>query len=253
MLKRTLLILAFCLLAMPICYADTKEIIAEGTYNMGDGETPQVAEERALTQAKQSAIEQAGTYIESYSETNNLQLVKDEVKIISSGVMNTTVIDQSRTIQEGGSIQFWVKIKATVSTDNIKDMAVRLRQLSSTPEYNQIQETCNNLNTQNSTQPEINAANEKEWLANHWLNVGMNQYLLRDYPGAIASFGKSYSINQNATSAELIASVCYEMKLPGKSIAWYATRHYNAHNFGNIYKKLGRCFNKLYVFLLHHG
>ena len=28
-------------------FAETKEIISEGTYNMGDGETPSVAESRA--------------------------------------------------------------------------------------------------------------------------------------------------------------------------------------------------------------
>ncbi|OGP11798.1 MAG: hypothetical protein A3G39_02565 [Deltaproteobacteria bacterium RIFCSPLOWO2_12_FULL_43_16] len=54
--------------------AQTKEIIAEGTYNMGDGETPSVAESRALLQAKRTALEQAGTYVESYSKVINLQL-----------------------------------------------------------------------------------------------------------------------------------------------------------------------------------
>jgi hypothetical protein len=37
--------------------AETKEIISEGTYNMGDGETPSVAESRALLQAKRIALE----------------------------------------------------------------------------------------------------------------------------------------------------------------------------------------------------
>jgi hypothetical protein len=48
-------------------FSETKEIISEGTYNMGDGETPTVAESRALLQAKRTALEQAGTYVESYS------------------------------------------------------------------------------------------------------------------------------------------------------------------------------------------
>jgi len=38
-------------------FAEFKEIISEGTYNMGDGETPTVAESRALLQAKRAAVE----------------------------------------------------------------------------------------------------------------------------------------------------------------------------------------------------
>ena len=49
-------------------FTETKNIISEGTYNMGDGETPGVAESRALLQAKRTALEQAGTYVESYSK-----------------------------------------------------------------------------------------------------------------------------------------------------------------------------------------
>jgi hypothetical protein len=43
--------------------AEVKEITSEGTYNMGDGETPTVAESRALLQAKRIAVEQAGIMI----------------------------------------------------------------------------------------------------------------------------------------------------------------------------------------------
>ena len=52
-------VLTFC--QSPV-FAETKEILAEGAYNMGDGETPTVAESRALLQAKRTAVEEAGTY-----------------------------------------------------------------------------------------------------------------------------------------------------------------------------------------------
>ena len=57
------------------CIRQTKEIVSEGTYNMGDGETPSVAESRALLKAKQIALEQAGTYVESYSKIKNITLI----------------------------------------------------------------------------------------------------------------------------------------------------------------------------------
>ena len=53
-----------------------KEIVAEGAYNMGDGETPSVAESRALLNAKRIALEQAGTYVESYTKVKNIQVTE---------------------------------------------------------------------------------------------------------------------------------------------------------------------------------
>jgi hypothetical protein len=41
----------------------SKKLYAKALYNMGDGETPVVAESRALLQAKRTALEQAGTYL----------------------------------------------------------------------------------------------------------------------------------------------------------------------------------------------
>jgi len=55
------IVAAFLLLLPSFALAETKEIISEGTYNMGDGETPTVAESRALLQAKRTAVEEAGT------------------------------------------------------------------------------------------------------------------------------------------------------------------------------------------------
>lgn len=61
------IIAAFLLIIPSLSLAETKEIIAEGAYNMGDGETPTVAESRALLQAKRTAVEEAGTYVKCQS------------------------------------------------------------------------------------------------------------------------------------------------------------------------------------------
>ena len=49
-----LIVAAFLPLLPSFSLAETKEIVADGTYNMGDGETPTVAESRALLQAQKS-------------------------------------------------------------------------------------------------------------------------------------------------------------------------------------------------------
>src|SRR3990167_7623898 len=120
-------------------FAEVKEIISEGTYNMGDGETPSVAESRALLQAKRTALEQAGTYVESYTKVKNLQLTEDEIKVLSSGIMEVEILDKKRTVV-GDGFHFWVQIKARVNPDKIEEMAKRVKEKSVVEDYKKIQE-----------------------------------------------------------------------------------------------------------------
>src|SRR3990172_10653977 len=128
------LIIALFLFFPSLGFAETKEIISEGTYNMGDGETPSVAESRALLQAKRTALEQAGTYVESYTKVKNLQLTEDEIKVLSSGIMEVEILDRKRTVV-GDGIHFWVQIKAKVNPDKIEEMAKRVKEKSVVEDY----------------------------------------------------------------------------------------------------------------------
>lgn len=87
---------------------------------MGNAETLIVAEERALLNAKRNAIEQAGTYIESYSKVENFKLTHDEIHVIAAGLMQVSIIDKKRIILENG-FRIWVKIKAKVSTGKTEE------------------------------------------------------------------------------------------------------------------------------------
>jgi hypothetical protein len=53
----------------------------EEVTNRGDGETPTVAESRALLNAKRAALERAGTYVESYTKVRNFQLTQDQIQV----------------------------------------------------------------------------------------------------------------------------------------------------------------------------
>ncbi|MBI4839060.1 MAG: hypothetical protein HY806_07990, partial [Nitrospirae bacterium] len=141
------LIAPSCLIALTfllfptIGSSETKEIISEGTYNMGDGETPSVAESRALLSAKQIALEQVGTYVESYTKVENFQLTKDEVQVLASGIMEVEILDKKRTFI-GDGIHFWVKIKARVNPDKIREMAnkIKFKEGTIVDDYKKIQE-----------------------------------------------------------------------------------------------------------------
>ena len=107
-----------------LAQAETKTILSEAIYSMGDGETPTFAEGMVLQKAKQRALEEAGTYVESYTHVRNLDLTVDEIKTIAGGVMKTEVVEQNRAI-DGSGTRFYIKIRALVTTDRIEDLARR--------------------------------------------------------------------------------------------------------------------------------
>src|SRR3972149_7174963 len=140
MRKYIFAILVSVLLSYPLhVSAESKEIISEGTYNMGDGETPSVAESRALLQAKRTALEEAGTYVESYSKVKDLKLTEDEIKVLASGLMEVEILDKKRTVIADG-FHFWIKIKARVQTEKMEEMAKRVKEKDVIEDYKRIQE-----------------------------------------------------------------------------------------------------------------
>ncbi|MDR3560605.1 MAG: tetratricopeptide repeat protein [Negativicutes bacterium] len=216
--KRRLPLFLFFLLILMIFvlpspgYAEGKEIVAEGTYVMGDGETPLIAEERALVAAKRTALEQAGTYVQSYSATKNYQLTADEVQVIASGIMEVTTLDKRRTV-EGGGINFWVKIKALVTTDKIEDMAAKVKEMSLGEDYKKLQENydksqqeiaalkqqlqqTNSDKDRQQIRTEI-TARETLFQADTWLDRGNRRMAKQEYYEAINAYTEAINLNPN--------------------------------------------------------
>ena len=119
--------------------AETKEIVTEGTYIMGDGETPIIAEGRAVEQAKRYAVEQAGTYVKSYSRVKDFAIAEDEFEILASGMLEITILDKKRML-EADAVKFWVKLKATVKPDKVDVIVERIRANGIGQEYGQIKD-----------------------------------------------------------------------------------------------------------------
>lgn len=127
------------LLAPLIALAETKILTAEAAYTMGDGETPSFAEAMALQKAKQMALEQAGTYVESYTKVQNLDLTIEEIQTIAGGVLQVEVMEKKRSLV-GDGLQIYVKIKATVTTDKMQELATRIKGKNIADEYTKLQE-----------------------------------------------------------------------------------------------------------------
>ena len=119
--------------------AETKVLTAEATYTMGDGESPSFAEAMVLQKAKQVALEQAGTYVESYTKIKNYDLSHEQIQTIAGGVLEVEVLEKTRTLV-GDGLRFYVKIKATVTTDKMAELAQRIKGKNVAEEYKKLQE-----------------------------------------------------------------------------------------------------------------
>lgn len=120
------------------CLAETKVITAEASYTMGDGESPSFAEAQVLQKAKQAALEQAGTYVETYTKIQNYDLTKDEMQMLAGGILAVEVLEKTRTMV-GDGLRFYTKIKATVTTDKMEELAQRIKGMNVAQEYKKLQ------------------------------------------------------------------------------------------------------------------
>ena len=118
-------------------YADTKSLTADASYIMGDGETPDFAEARALQKAKQAALEEAGTYVQSYTKVQNLDLTTEEIQTVAGGVLQVEVLEKTRSLVADG-LRFHTKIKATVTTEKMEELARRIKGKNVAEEYQKL-------------------------------------------------------------------------------------------------------------------
>ncbi len=212
-------------------FTQVKEIVSEGTYNMGDGETPSVAESRALLQAKRVALEQAGTYVESYTKVKNIQVTEDEIKVLASGIMEVEILEKQRTIV-GDGFRFWVKIKAKVNPDKIQEMAKKVKEKSVVEDYKKIQEAYekSRIEIEELKKQLAQAKSKKEkktveakisdderlFQANALFANGYKNGINREYAAAIKAFTSAIALNPN-----------YEEAYYGRGIAFYEKRQYD--------------------------
>ncbi len=244
--------------ASTVGWAGTKEILAEGAYNMGDGETPSVAESRALLQAKRLAVEQAGTYVESYSKVNNLQLTEDEIQVLASGLMEVTILDKKRSIV-GNGFHFSVKIRAIVHPDKVEEMAKRVKEKSAAGDYKKVQEAYDKSQKEieilkrqlaqaksdkEKTQVEARITDEERFFqATEWLEKGEQAWLNDQNDAAIEAYTKAIGLSPNHAKAYYLrGSANQEKQQYDKAIEDYNKAIALDPNHVNAYLSRGSAF-----------
>lgn len=132
--------------------AAEKLIEASGEYIMDSrlDETFASATARAREDAKRAAVEQAGTYLQSYSKMIDLHLDTDEVQSVAASFLK--IQDETSKVDTMGNnlIKFTVTIKALVAEPNEADLKALMQNRQAlddmTRKYKELQEKYDALN-----------------------------------------------------------------------------------------------------------
>jgi formylglycine-generating enzyme required for sulfatase activity len=114
MLKQAMLILVMLIVAtkasaeMLTFEKEVEEVVA-------NDQSREQVEAFALQKAKRLAVEEAGTYISSMTVVSNLQLQKDEITALASGVVQAKIVGMPAVRVENGVIH--VKVAARIQVD----------------------------------------------------------------------------------------------------------------------------------------
>lgn len=106
-------------------FAETQTYTAMHTYILGDHDSKDDARQRCLLEAKRKILEQAGVYIESASEVNNLDLTKDKITSFAAAVMQVKDTKEDVGFQQG-HMTLTLKLTAKVDIEEVrKQLAAR--------------------------------------------------------------------------------------------------------------------------------
>ena len=119
------------ILSVAVCsslsFAKSKVVTCKGKYVMGDMDTKKNARALALMEAKRSALEQTGSYLESSSEVKDYQLTKDEINSLASGIISVEVLEEDWKMS-GENLMVTVVIRAAVDTSNLEERISALKE-----------------------------------------------------------------------------------------------------------------------------
>ena len=93
-------------------------ITAEGVAIMGESDMPKDVRAAARREAMRAATEQAGVYVESYTETQDFTLTKDEVRMIAGSILHVIKEEAIPEVIEG-TWQYRVRLTCEVDTSEV--------------------------------------------------------------------------------------------------------------------------------------
>jgi len=212
--------------------AELKTFIKEYTYQAGEYDSKVTCRTLALEQVKRLLLEELGTYLESETTVQNYHLSKDQITVITAGIVQTNIIDEK---WDGNS--YWVKVEISSdpqelskSINRVLGNAQLLKQLEVAKKkaddaLNELEKLkkrkptgANKLATKNKYQKEVNElSNSDEWLKDFTLLLEAGSDIDKGkYDSAILTaetiINKKGVDSWNLAQAYLIKGFAYKQK-----------------------------------------
>lgn len=186
-------------------------------YTVGDNDTLQSAKNITIEQAKKSASDYAGTYVESILEVSDNKIKKEQVRVLTAGYLELQKADFRRTINSSGSIVLDVTAVIRVSKASIRD---GLNNLKNNPMRQKKMDDLERANKQ--------LRSELLELTNK-INTGASRNDLLDARDKVL---KQLNSNRNATKQIFQEGTLFELALLDSSEYEYAKKDVIENVFG---------------------
>ena len=137
-MKKTILLLVviFLVASVSSAFAEMKTFIKEYTYQAGEIDSKISCRIIALEQVKRLLLEEIGTYLESQTEVKNFSLTKDEITVLTAGIVRAEIVEEK---WDGNNLKYWLKAKITAdpssvvtSIDSLRKDRQKMRELEIT-------------------------------------------------------------------------------------------------------------------------
>lgn len=122
---KTITLLCFAtglLLITSQAHAGKVEFVKEHIYRAGDMDSKVSSRAIALTEVKRALLEQLGTYLVSETEVRNFQMTRDQITLLTAGIVSAEVLEERWDGKE-----FYLKAKLTVDP---QEVAERVKSMS---------------------------------------------------------------------------------------------------------------------------
>ena len=117
----------FILILIPCTsLADSKIILAEHKYVMGDNDSKNDARRMCFLEAKRRVLEKAGTYIESRTEIKNFRLTKDEIYAYAAALLKVDIVKEEWKFI-GENMAILISLKAEVDMNSVEKQLAKIK------------------------------------------------------------------------------------------------------------------------------
>jgi len=216
-----ILALVFLFLMANLAFGETKVFVEEYTYQASEVDSKLSSGVIALEQVKRLLLEKLGTYLESETEVKNFHLSKDQIVILTAGIVSTEIIDEK---WDGKTYS----LKAKITADP-KDVAKAINKLR--------QDRQKSKELEEARKKADEALGEVEKLKKEWAIAKAEKLDLRGYKEAINRLSatdwvdRGYALVTSGKNQEAVEAFTRAIELDPKNANTYYHR-------GGVYGRL---------------